>query len=199
MQEYNVLFDGLILENERVRLSALKAEDIDSLDGIAYDPRLWEWGMSDIKTRQDLQNYISTALKERDLFQSYPFLIYDKQNNKVAGSTRFGSISIPNKRLEIGWTWLHPDFHGSGLNKNCKYLLLKCAFEEFKFNRVEIKTDVLNKQSRAAILKIGAKEEGIFRKHQITASGRERDSIYFSIIKDEWPQLKSRVFASLNQ
>ena len=195
----NDLFkEEIILENKIARLTPLSESDFAELDKIAYDPRIWEWGMNNLVNAADLKNYISTALEERLTKASYPFLIYDKQMNCVAGSTRFGSISIPNKRVEIGWTWIHPKHHGTGLNKACKYLLLQFAFEVLKVNRVELKTDVLNQQSRKAILKIGATEEGIFRKYQITSTGRVRDSVFFSIVDTEWENIKSTIFKDLS-
>lgn len=184
----------IILENDRAKLSGLTKEDFASLEKVAYHPAIWKTGMSNIKETSHLQEYIDTALNERENHLSYPFLILDKQSNAPAGSTRYGNISFQHKRLEIGWTWLHPHFHGTGLNKACKFLLLQYAFETLQFNRVEIKTDVLNGQSRKAILKIGATEEGIFRKHQVTSEGRTRDSVYYSIISDEWPAIKSSIF-----
>jgi RimJ/RimL family protein N-acetyltransferase len=183
-----------ILENERAILTPLKMNDFKTLDEIAYHPQIWSVGMSHLKEPAHLKTYIESALVEKQQQLSYPFLIFDKQKKRVAGSTRFGNISFPNKRLEIGWTWIHPDFQGTDLNKNCKYLLLQFAFETLLFNRVEIKTDAINFQSRKAILKIGAKEEGIFRKHQITAGGRIRDTVYHSIINDEWPNIKATIF-----
>ena len=183
-----------ILENERVILTPLKMSDFETLDEIAYHPQIWNVGMSNLKEPAHLKTYIESALAEKKQQLSYPFLIFDKQKKRVAGSTRFGNISFPNKRLEIGWTWIHPEFQGTGLNKNCKCLLLQFAFETLLFNRVEIKTDAINLQSRKAILKIGAKEEGIFRKHQITADGRIRDTVYHSIINDEWPNIKATIF-----
>ena len=187
----------IILGNKYACITPLKATDFVTLDAIAYHPEIWRLGMSNITGPAHLKAYIQTALTEKEQQLSYPFLIFDKQNNRVAGSTRFGNISFANKRLEIGWTWLHPEFHGTGLNKACKFLLLRFAFETLLFNRVEIKTDTLNQQARKAILKIGAKEEGIFRKHQITSEGRVRDSTYYSIINDEWPSIKSIIFNDL--
>ncbi len=195
----NDLFkEEIILENQIARLTPLMESDFAELNKIAYDPRLWELGMSNLLNDGDLQKYIGIALEERLAKASYPFLIFDKQMNCAAGSTRFGSISIPNKRVEIGWTWTHPKHHGTGLNKACKYLLLQFAFEVLKVNRVELKTDVLNQQSRKAILKIGATEEGIFRKYQITSTGRVRDSVFFSIINTEWENIKNKIFKELS-
>ncbi|MEP7142753.1 MAG: GNAT family protein [Ferruginibacter sp.] len=184
----------IILENDRASMTPLMLSDLEALELIAYHPKIWKVGMSNLTGPAQLKAYIQTALAEKESHLSYPFLIFDKQSNRVAGSTRFGNISFENKRLEIGWTWLHPDFHGTGLNKACKFLLLQFAFEKLGFNRVEIKTDAINHQSRKAILNIGAKEEGIFRKHQITSEGRIRDTAYYSIINDEWPAIKTTVF-----
>ena len=194
MDENNFFTEDIMLENNRAKLTPLKTSDINELDKIAYDPSLWKLGMSNIKQQKDLEEYIDNALQERSVKSSYPFLIFDKQTNSVAGSTRYGNISFVNKRLEIGWTWIHPIHQGTGLNKACKFLLLQFAFEELKFKRVELKTDVLNQQSQKAMRKIGAKEEGIFRSHSITSTGRIRDSIFFSIIKEEWPEIKTSIF-----
>jgi RimJ/RimL family protein N-acetyltransferase len=117
----------------------------------------------------------------------------DKVSGKAIGSTRFGNIDVINKRAEIGWTWITPQFQRTFVNTEAKYLMLKHAFEVWECNRVEFKTDALNEKSRNAILRIGAKQEGIFRQHVITYSGRLRDSVYFSIINSEWPEVKVRL------
>jgi Acetyltransferases, including N-acetylases of ribosomal proteins len=192
--ESNFFNNEIILQNGRAKLSALKTDDLYELAEVAYEPSIWELGMSNIKEEKDLREYIDMALKEREMKTSYPFLIFDKQTNSVAGSTRYGNISFPNKRLEIGWTWIHPKHQGTGLNKACKFLLLQFAFEKLEFNRVELKTDILNQQSQKAMRKIGAKEEGVFRSHSITSAGRVRNSIFFSIIKEEWPEIKQSIF-----
>ncbi len=194
INENNFFDTEILLENERARLTSLKADDIDELDKVAYEPSIWQLGMSNIKEQKDLEEYIDIALKEKTTKISYPFLIFDKQTNSVAGSTRYANISFQHKKLEIGWTWIHPKHQGTGLNKACKFLLLQYAFEQLKFNRVELKTDVLNRQSQKAMRKIGAKEEGIFRCHSITSSGRIRDTIFFSIINNEWKEIKTSIF-----
>ena len=193
----NFFGSDIILENKRARLTPLKITDVEELEKVAYDPQIWKLGMSDIRERKDLAAYIETALSERERRQSYPFLIFDRQSGAVAGSTRFGNISLENKRVEIGWTWMHPEFQGTGLNKSCKFLLLQFAFETLQLNRVELKTDILNQQSRKAMRKIGATEEGIFRRHSVTSSGRIRDSIFFSIIREDWPGIKNTIFSDL--
>jgi RimJ/RimL family protein N-acetyltransferase len=107
------------------------------------------------------------------------------------GSTRFGNIDAPNHRVEIGWTWIGKPWQRTPVNTEAKFLMLQHAFEVWQCIRVEFKTDALNTRSRAAIARLGAKEEGIFRHHMITESGRLRDSVYFSIINDEWPEVKT--------
>jgi len=115
----------------------------------------------------------------------------------VIGSTRFGNIDVANKRAEIGWTWINPKWQRTVVNTEAKFLMLSHAFETWKCIRVELKTDALNEKSRNAILRIGAKEEGIFRKHMITSTGRYRDTVYFSVLDTEWPTVKQRLLERL--
>jgi len=194
MTSQEILQNEIQLENHRALLKPLTTEHADALEDVAYHPALWELGMNSVASRNDLNRYIATALKERAAGTSYPFLITDKETGVAAGSTRFGNISHENKRVEIGWTWIGKQYQGTGLNKACKFELLKFAFETLKFNRVELKTDMLNKQSQRAMEKIGATREGVFRSHQITSRGRIRDSVFYSIIASEWPEVKSRIF-----
>lgn len=190
----NFFTGEIILENKRAKLTPLQTADLSELSKVAYEPSLWKLGLSNIREEKDLADYIDIALNEKVTKTSYPFLIFDKQTNSVAGSTRYANISFPNKKLEIGWTWIHPKHQGTGLNKACKFLLLQYAFEVLEFNRIELKTDLLNQQSQKAMRKIGAKEEGIFRKHSITSTGRIRDSIFFSITNDDWIEIKTSIF-----
>lgn len=183
------------LENTRALLKPLTEEDFDGLITIGLEPSLWKLSLNKIETRDDLLNYLQTAIRQRELSQSLPFTILDKETGQIAGCTRYGNIVFEHKRLEIGWTWLGVEYQKTGLNRACKYELLRYAFEELGMLRVELKTDALNLNSRQAMMKMGASEEGILRKHLITEGGRHRDSVYYSIIADEWPQIKERVFA----
>ncbi|MEO6489871.1 MAG: GNAT family protein, partial [Ferruginibacter sp.] len=126
---------------------------------------------------------------------AYPFAIYDKQAGCYAGCTRYGNISFLNKRVEIGWTWYNPSLQRSGINKACKFLLLTFGFEQLDLNRIELKTSSINLKSQGAMLKIGAIKEGLLRKHMIAENGNVRDTVYFSFIKEEWPEVKARIFA----
>jgi N-acetyltransferase len=183
------------LENFRALLKPLREEDFEGLLAIGLEPSLWKVSSSKVETEEDLLSYLQTAIQQRKTGQSVPFTIIDKQTNRIAGCTRYGNIAFEHRKLEIGWTWLGVDFQKTGLNRACKYELLSYAFEKLGMLRVELKTDVLNTNSRQAMLKMGATEEGILRKHLITETGRSRDSVYYSIIDTEWPAIKERVFA----
>jgi RimJ/RimL family protein N-acetyltransferase len=141
---------------------------------------------------------IDTALGEQERGTSMPFAILEKATGRAIGSTRYGNIDRIHHRVEIGWTWVAREWQRTAMNTEAKYLLLKHAFESLGCLRVELKTDSLNEKSRAAILRIGAKEEGIFRNHMITESGRIRHSVYFSIIDAEWPGVKARLETKLS-
>ena len=141
--------------------------------------------------------YVETALREQASGISLPFAQVERASGRVIGSTRYGNIERAHHRLEIGWTWVARAWQRTAVNTEAKYLLLRHAFETLGCMRVELKTDSLNERSRAAIQRIGAREEGIFRNHMITASGRIRHTVYFSIVDSEWPQVKSRLESRL--
>lgn len=183
-----------VLENKRVLLQPLQAAHLQDLWAIAKDASLWTVQLNKIESEQDLEKYIQKGLKERAAEEAIPFVIIDKKENRIVGSTRYMGLSLPNKRTEIGSTWITPSLHGSGLNKAMKYAMLQHAFEVMALNRVEFKTDELNTQSRNAILSLGCTQEGIFRRHMITSTGRVRNTVYFSMLKEEWPEVKQRVF-----
>lgn len=184
-----------VLENKRVLLRPLQASDMDALEAVALEPSLWETGAGCIRDRQELEEYVHTALKEREQGISIPFTVIDKTNNRVAGSTRFAAITPAHRRAEIGYTWIHPDFQRTGLNRAMKYAMLLHAFEVMGLNRVELKTDERNERSRNAMLGIGCRQEGILRHHMITWNGWLRNTVYFSILITEWPEIKERIFA----
>lgn len=188
----------LVLENQQILLRPLALSDEDPLYPIAIDPNLWEVGMTTIRNRVELQNYLQEALRDREKQAAYPFLILVPKTKEPIGTTRFYDISFEHKRLSIGWTWIGKKYRGTGINKACKYELLRYAFEELGWNRVEFKVDVLNTRSRKAIAKIGATEEGILRRHMITYTGRVRDTVYCSIIKEEWPRIKQEIFSDVH-
>jgi N-acetyltransferase len=160
-------------------------------------PELWRLQPTLITTFEDMRAYVQKALDEQQRGESLPFAIVDRPSRQVVGSTRYMDISSRHRRLEIGCTWVTPAYQRTSTNTEAKLLLLTHAFEELHVIRVVLKTEVLNKQSRAAILRLGATEEGIFRQHLIADSGRRRDMIYFAILEEEWPAVKSRLQARL--
>ena len=184
------------LENERARLEPLTEKHFAELLPIAMKREIWEFTAADVKDENDFRKYFNQALAERQSGISYPFAIYDKQAGRYAGCTRYGNITMPHKRLEIGWTWYDPSLQRSGINKASKFLLLTFGFETLDLNRIELKTSLLNLKSQGAMLKIGAVKEGILRRHMIAENGSIRDTVYFSFIKEDWPSIKATIFAA---
>ncbi len=189
--------DDIILEDKRVLLRKYHPFDAQQLSDIVYDEDTWQYMVTKISTPQEFKLWQETVEQGYSSGTRYTFIIVDKATGKVAGSTSYGNISEVDKRLEIGWTWLSKEFRGSGLNRHCKFLLLQYAFEELKYERVELKTDTLNLRSRKAMLKLGATEEGVLRSHTQMHDGRRRDTIYYSILKSEWDHIKKTVFGDL--
>lgn len=188
-----------VLENDFVRLEPLGIEHLDALCEVGLVEELWRLIPVQIDSREAMRNYIETALDEQKRGVSLPFATVEKSSNKVVGSTRFGNIDAKNLRAEIGWTWIAPAWQKTFVNTNAKLLMLTHAFETWKCIRVELKTDVLNEKSRRAILRLGAKQEGIFRQHVICESGRLRDSVYFSILDNEWQDVKENLLRKLGK
>lgn len=180
------------LEGQHVRLEPLSIDHLNALCEVGLHPDLWRWNPTVIKDSHGMRTYIQTALKWQSEGTALPFVIVERSSNKVVGSTRFANIDKANKHLEIGWTWIAPPWQRTRVNTEMKYLLLRHAFDTLGCLRVELKTDVLNEKSRNAILRIGAKQEGIFRSHVIVWDGRIRDTVYFSIIAPEWPDIRRR-------
>ena len=180
-----------------VRLEPLALAHAPALAQVGLAPDLWRWIPNPVTTAAEMRAYVETALDEQRRGVAVPFAIVDAASGAVIGSTRYGSIDRPNRRLEIGWTWLARSHQRTAANTAAKRLLLGHAFEALGAMRVELKTDALNDKSRQAILRIGATQEGVFRKHVLCASGRVRDTVYFSIIDTEWPALRARLDARL--
>lgn len=185
--------EPVTLRGRRVRLEPMALEHVDALARVGLDPDLWRWIPTAVNDIADMRKYVEIALDERSRGVSMPFVTVDQSSDLVIGSTRYANIDRANRRLEIGWTWLAPAYQRTGANTEAKLLMLAHAFDVLRAIRVEFKTDALNATSRAAIARIGAVEEGTFRNHLITQSGRVRDSVYFSIIEQEWPVVKARL------
>jgi N-acetyltransferase len=183
------------LQGKLVRLDPLSLDHVPGLASVGLDPELWCWIPQSVKSEDEMRAYVLRALDEQQRGVSLPFAIVALADGQTIGCTRYMNIESAHKRLEIGSTWLTPSQQRGGANTECKLLLLTHAFETLGANRVELKTDFLNQKSRNAIERIGAKQEGVFRRHVITESGRVRDTVYFSIIDSEWPEAKARLEA----
>jgi len=188
----------VVLEGQHIRLEPLQKNHLAGLAAVGLDPELWRWIPRPVRTIDEMAGYIETALREKEQGASLPFALVERQTGRPIGSTRYGNIERINRRVEIGWTWVTREWQRTAANTEAKYLLLKHAFETLGCIRVELKTDSLNEHSRAAILRIGAREEGTFRNHMITASGRIRHTVYFSIVDSEWPGVKARLKTMLH-
>jgi RimJ/RimL family protein N-acetyltransferase len=190
--ENNLFKQEIILENSRAKLVPFSRKYTGELAKIILDEELFF--AVNCKTVEEVNQYMERTLRRRAENVTYPFIIIDKNTNQVAGSTSFGHIELDNKRLEIGWTWYGRPFRGTGLNKACKYELLKYAFESMEFRRVQFSADIDNIRSQKAILKLGATREGLFRSNYINSLGDSRDDVYYSMIYSEWDEIKQSVF-----
>ncbi len=174
-----------------VQLEPLTLEHIPALAAAGADPRVWEWTLPDGHLPGVMAEYVRTALDDQAAGSALPFVVRHLADNQVIGSTRFANIAVEHGGLEIGWTWYHPSHWRTAVNTECKLLLLRHAFETLGAIRVELKTDAMNQRSRAAILRLGAVEEGILRSKMIVRNGRRRDTVYFSILDSEWSGVKA--------
>jgi len=190
--------EPVVLKGNHVRLEPLSLAHHVDLCRVGLDEDLLRWTESYDPTPEGLRTYIETALRLQAEGLALPFVVVSKAAGKPVGSTRYGNIDKMHRRVEIGWTWYGRDFQRTAVNTESKYLLLRHAFETLGCLRVEFKTDVLNERSRKALLRIGAKEEGVFRKHMLLPSGRVRDTVYYSIVDTEWPEVNTR-FERMNR
>ena len=184
------------LENKRVKLVLLTLSNYKTLESIAQEKDLIYYSPSDISTPEKLRDYIQVAVEGYKHNVTIPFIIYDKEKEAYAGSTRFGLINWKNKVLHIGWTWIGHNFQGTGLNTNIKFLMLEYAFESLKFEKVEFRIDERNTKSRKAVEKLGATLEGILRKDTVMNDGFRRSTCCYGILKEEWQSIKATIFKS---
>jgi len=192
-----MVVEPVILQGRHVRLEPLTPAHAAGLAEVGLDDDLWKWIPTPVCTPEEMSAYVQSALQDQAAGTALPFALIEKSSGRIIGSTRFANIERLHHRLEIGWTWVARPWQRTAINTEAKYLLLRHAFETLKCMRVELKTDSLNEKSRAAILRIGASQEGIFRNHMMTATGRVRHTVYFSIVDSEWPEVKARLEARL--
>ncbi|KAF1048466.1 MAG: putative ribosomal N-acetyltransferase YdaF [Herbaspirillum frisingense] len=180
-----------VLTGELVELRPLEASHRAALLDAADDGELWNMTLTVVPGEENIDKYIATALEGRASGKVMPFVIIERASGRVVGTTRYWKMDAANRKLEIGHTWLSLSMQRSGVNTEAKFLLLEYAFEALQCVRVQFTTDVLNERSRAAILRIGARQEGIVRHERIMPDGRKRDSVRFSIIDEEWTAVRA--------
>ena len=182
-----------VLEGEIVRLEPLLASHSRALAAVGLEPDLWQLQPRRIESATDMEAYVALALREQQAGESLPFVIVEQPRGQVIGSTRFMDIAMQHRRLEIGASWITSAYQRTGANLEAKLLLLTHAFEVLRMQKVVLKTETLNTRSRAAILGLGAVEEGTFRRQFLADNGRARDMIYFAILDEEWPKARDRI------
>lgn len=189
--------EPVVLRGRHFRLEPLGLQHVAALAEAGADPAIWTWYPQRNDTPETMRVFVQTALDWQAAGTALPFVQIDVPSGRVIGSTRLAMIDSPNRRAEIGWTWLTPSFQRTAANTESKYLLLCHAFETLGLVRVEFKTDSLNLASRRALARIGATEEGVFRNHMIVQGGRLRHSVYFSVIDSDWPVIKASLESKL--
>jgi RimJ/RimL family protein N-acetyltransferase len=193
--------EPITLTGQKVRLEPLMPEHAPALyEAIREDPNLWQYiYFQQPRSLEQMEQWVTQALQEQKQGISLPFTIRDLARERIVGSTRYLGIEAQHRGLEIGWTWLAPSAQRTGINIECKYLLLCHAFEQLGAIRVQLNTHYLNIQSQRAIEHLGAVKEGILRNNRIMPDGSYRHSVYYSIIEDEWPKTKAGIEAKMRQ
>ncbi|MFS1514860.1 GNAT family protein [Chengkuizengella sp. SCS-71B] len=190
LQDYEFL-------GERVKIIPMTEEHIHALFKAGQQEEIWDYMPRRVFNINDMKVLVKEALSDKKKGTSLPFIIMDLQINEIVGSTRFTDIDLKNRHLEIGWTWLNPKVWRTNVNSECKYLLLKYCFEHLKLTRVQLKADERNTRSLQAIERIGAQREGVFRKERILPDGFIRNTVYYSILDEEWVDVKKRLKSML--
>lgn len=191
--------EPVTLHGESIRLEPLSLDEhLDGLVAAGTDPELFKWFRKDRSSPEEMRAFVKDALSEQERGTALPFATILQDTGKVIGSTRFGNIAPEHRRVEIGWTWITPSQQRTAANTEAKYLMLSHAFEKWNCVRVELKTDTQNQRSIDSIRRIGATEEGTLRKHMETHNG-QRDTVYFSILDQEWPKVKAILESNLTE
>lgn len=167
---------------------------VEQMRDLSSDSDVWRWYTEDLTDPDDLERWMTKILKQSETGSMMSFAVFSKDESRVIGSSSYGHIDWDESALEIGWTWLGKKYIGSGLNKDMKFLMLSHAFDSIGAERVELRTDEENARSRRAMEKIGAKHEGTMRNHRATQGGRRRNTVIYSIIKSEWPEIRNTIF-----
>lgn len=182
-----------ILEGKIVTLVPMEDCHKAELISVLLSPKVWEYTWRTIHTTEELDQVLTDALANKNNGSQIPFTILDQASGKIIGTTRVGDLDMANRNAEIGWTWLSPDYWRTGVNTECKFLLLRHCFEELHLMRVQFSVSGQNIRSQRSIERIGAIKEGVFRKHRIKADGSMHDNIFYSILDNEWADVKENL------
>lgn len=196
---FAMFIEPVVLKGRHITLEPMSRDHLDGLSEVGLESSIWEFTVDRISDRPGMAGFVESALGDQANGTALPFVTKLADSDKIVGATRFGNIDRANRKAEIGWTWLAPEWQRCGANTEAKLLMLTHAFEVWKCIRVEFKTDALNLRSRNAILRLGAIEEGTLRQHMITSTGRFRDSVYFSILDTEWGRVKLGLIGKLEK
>ncbi|MFI5131546.1 MAG: GNAT family N-acetyltransferase [Chitinophagales bacterium] len=189
----------LTLETKRALLRPITVDDYDVFLKLAKaDPDMWYYFSLNLGDEKQLQKWFEMAFTDKAANTRRAFTIIDKETGEIGGSSSLGNISIHDLRAEIGWSWLGKDFRSTGLNKHTKFAMMRYAFDELNFERIEFKTDLMNERARQGLRNVGGIEEGILRSHMTMWNNRRRTSIYYSVLKDEWQKLKETIFKDID-
>lgn len=192
-----MIVEPVVLEGDRVCLKPMRMEHLPALADVAFAPETWLWMPMRMESEADLREWVEQALEQQVSGRALPWVTITRADGRIVGSTRYMEIDCRNYGLEIGGTWLAPEWQRSGINVEAKYLQLRHAFERLGAIRVCLKTHHNNLQSQAAIAALGAKLEGVFRNHMIMPDGSFRHSVWYSVIREEWPEVKARLEARM--
>jgi len=182
------------LGNKKITLLPLTADHIQQMRKLSGAPDIWTWYTEDLTEPDALEKWMAKRLAESKLGDKMAYAVKLNETGEIIGSSSFGHIDWEEKRIEIGWTWLGKKFIGAGINKHMKYLMLAHAFDTMGVERLELRTDEQNARSRKAMEKIGAKHDGTLRNHRSTQGGRRRNTVVYSILKSEWPHIRTTIF-----
>ncbi|WP_420576933.1 GNAT family N-acetyltransferase [Ekhidna sp.] len=182
------------LGDDKITLLPLTADHIQEMRRLSGDPDIWTWYTEDLTDPDGLESWMTKRLEESQRGEKMSYAVQLNETGEIIGSSSYGHIDWTEKGIEIGWTWLGKEFIGSGINKHMKYLMLSHAFNAMGIERLELRTDEENIRSRKAMEKIGAKHDGTLRNHRSTQGGRRRNTVVYSILKSEWPDIRKTVF-----
>jgi N-acetyltransferase len=185
----NLFHTPPLLENEKIKLIPLEVTHSAALLE-ANHPEIWRFMLTEITTLDEMEQWVTAAIRLREQETALPFAVVLKEQNKIIGSTRLFEINRSQKSCELGSTWYSKDYQRSFVNSNCKFLILRYCFETLGMMRVQLKTDERNLRSQKAIERIGAVKEGVLRKERILSGGYVRNAVVYSIIDEEWPSIK---------